>query len=93
MTTTELTNNLIIDCAMYLGMDMRELAVSLGVQPNYLYRVRCGAVPLADKLKERLAGLLMQRYRTYDPETNLLSLLRRLGVDLGIEETEETKAE
>lgn len=91
--TTELTNNLIIDCAMYLGMDMRELAVSLGVQPNYLYRVRCGAVPLADKLKEKLAGLLMQRYRTYDPETNLLSLLRRLGVDMGIEETEETKAE
>lgn len=85
----EVTNNLIIDCAVYLGMDMRELAVELGVQPNYLYRVRCGAVPLADKLKKRLAGLLMQRYRTYDPETNLLALLRRLGMDIGIEETEE----
>lgn len=83
------TDTLIRDCAAFMGIDLKELAGRLGIHQVHLYKIKAGRVPLSARMQERLVDLLTQRYQTYSTEEAYLSLLRRLGVDIGTGESDE----
>ena len=73
----------------WIEEDLKELAARVGIHPVHLYKIKAGQVPLSARMQERLVDLLTQRYQTYSTEEAYLSLLRRLGVDLGTGEGDE----